>query len=95
MSIPDHLTCLLRNLYADQETTVTTGHGTMDWFKIGKGVRESIPKQVDEESGALEKEKGVRGSQGGEKDKRFIYTALSQSIKQCILLKDMFLLNKN
>ena len=38
MGIPDHLTCLLRNLYAGQETTVRTGHGTTDWFKIGKGV---------------------------------------------------------
>ena len=38
MGIPDHLTCLLRNLYADQEATVRTGHGTMDWFKIGTGV---------------------------------------------------------
>ena len=38
MSIPDHLTCLLRNLYAGQVTTVTTGHGTTDWFQIGKGV---------------------------------------------------------
>ena len=38
MEIPDHLTCLLRNLYAGQEATVGTGHGTMDWFKIGKGV---------------------------------------------------------
>ena len=38
--IPDHLTCLLRNLYAGQETTVRTGHGTTDWFKIGKGVRQ-------------------------------------------------------
>ena len=36
--IPDHLTCLLRNLYADQEATVRTGHGTTDWFHIGKGV---------------------------------------------------------
>ena len=36
--IPDHLTCLLRNLYADQEATVRTGHGTTDWFQIGKGV---------------------------------------------------------
>ena len=36
MEIPDHLTCLLRNLYAGQETTVRTGHGTMDWFQIGK-----------------------------------------------------------
>ena len=38
MGIPDHLTCLLRNLYAGQETTVRTGHGTMDWFQIEKGV---------------------------------------------------------
>ena len=37
--IPDHLTCLLRNLYAGQAATVRTGHGTTDWFKIGKGVR--------------------------------------------------------
>ena len=41
MGIPDHLTCLLRNLYADEETKVRTGHGTMDWFKIGKGVHPS------------------------------------------------------
>ena len=38
MGIPDHLTCLLRNLYAAQEATVRTGHGTIDWFQIGKGV---------------------------------------------------------
>ena len=38
MGIPDHLTCLLRNLYAGQEATVRTGHGTMAWFQIGKGV---------------------------------------------------------
>ena len=36
--MPDHLTCLLRNLYADKEATVRTGHGTTDWFQIGKGV---------------------------------------------------------
>ena len=41
MAIPDHLTCLLRNLYAGQEATVRTGHGTIDWFQIGKGVRQS------------------------------------------------------
>ena len=40
MGIPDHLTCLLRNLYADREATVRTGHGTIDWFKIGKGVHQ-------------------------------------------------------
>ena len=40
MGIPDHLTCLLRNLYVDQEATVRTGHGTTDWFQIGKGVHQ-------------------------------------------------------
>ena len=40
MGIPDHLTCLLRNLYAGQEATVRTGHGITDWFQIGKGVRQ-------------------------------------------------------
>ena len=41
MGIPDHLTCLLRNLYAGQEATDRTGHGTIDWLQIGKGVRQS------------------------------------------------------
>ena len=41
MGIPDHLTCLLRNLHAGQEATVRTGHGTTDWFQIGKGVCQS------------------------------------------------------
>ena len=40
MGIPDHLTCLLRNLYTGQEAIVRTGHGTTDWFQIGKGVRQ-------------------------------------------------------
>ena len=40
MGIPDHLTCLLRNLYAGQDTTVRTGHGTTDWFQMGKEVRQ-------------------------------------------------------
>ena len=42
MGIPDHLTCLLRNLYAGQEATVRTGHGTTDWFQIGKGVLKAV-----------------------------------------------------
>ena len=42
MGIPDHLTFLLRNLYAGQESTVKTGHGTTDWFQIGKGVRRAF-----------------------------------------------------
>ena len=41
MGIPDHLTCLLRNLYAGQDATVRTGHGTTDWFQIGKGLRQT------------------------------------------------------
>ena len=41
MGILDHLTCLLRNLYAGQEATVRTGHGKIDWFQIGKGVRQA------------------------------------------------------
>ena len=40
MGVPDHLTCLLRNLYTGQEATVRTGHGTTDWFQIGKGERQ-------------------------------------------------------
>ena len=40
MGIPDHLTCLLRNLYAGQEATVRPGHGTKDWFQIGKGIHQ-------------------------------------------------------
>ena len=42
MGIPDHLTCLLRNLYSGQEATVITEHGTTDWFQIGKGVRQAV-----------------------------------------------------
>ena len=42
MGIPDHQTCLLRNLYAGQEATVRTGHGTTDWFQGGKGVCQTV-----------------------------------------------------
>ena len=42
MGIPDHLTCLLRNLYAGQEATVRNGHGTMDWFQTGKGAVKAV-----------------------------------------------------
>ena len=57
MGIPDHLTCLLRNLYAGQEAIVRTGHGTTDWFQIGKGVC-----QGDFERGMLGKAGGVEGA---------------------------------
>ena len=42
VGVPDHLICLLRNLYAGQEATVRTGHGTTDWFQIGKGVHQAV-----------------------------------------------------
>ena len=55
MGIPDHLTCLLRNLYADQEATVRTGHGTTDWFQIGKGVRQGChPARSEEHTSELQ-----------------------------------------
>ena len=46
MGIPDHLTCLLRNLYAGQEATVRTGHGTTDWLQIGKGVPQGCIREL-------------------------------------------------
>ena len=46
MGIPDHLTCLLRNLYAGQEATVRTRHGTTDWFQMGKGVRQAYAEYI-------------------------------------------------
>ena len=46
MGIPDHLTCLLRNLYAGQEASVRNGHGTTDWFQIGKGVHQGVHQGV-------------------------------------------------
>src|SRR5574341_230228 len=46
MGISEHLICLLRNLYAGQEATVRTGHGTTDWFQIGKGVRPLVPRKA-------------------------------------------------
>ena len=52
MGIPDHLTCLLRNLYAGQEAILRTGHGTTDWFQIGKGLDKLI-NAFNEKTGVL------------------------------------------
>ena len=70
MEIPNHLTCLLRNLYAVQEATVRTGHGTTDWFQIGKGVRRgcilspclfnSYAEYIMRNAGLEEAEAGIR-----------------------------------
>ena len=61
MGIPDHLTCLLRNLYADQEATVRTGHGTADWFQIRKGVCQSyIAEYIMRNAGLDEEQAGIK-----------------------------------
>ena len=68
MGIPDHLTCLLRNLYAGQEATVRTGHGTTDWFQIGKGVRQGCilsPYLFNLYAEYIMRNAGLEGAQAG------------------------------
>ena len=68
MGIPDHLTCLLRNLYAGQEATVRTGHGTTDWFQIGKGVRQGCilsPCLFNFYAGYIMRNAGLEETQAG------------------------------
>ena len=68
MGIPDHLTCLLRNLYAGQEATVRTGHGTIDWFQIGKGVRQGCilsPCLFNFYAGYIMRNTGLEEAQAG------------------------------
>ena len=63
MGIPDHLTCLLRNLYAGQEATVRTGHGTTDWFQIGKGLRQGCilyAEYIMRNAGLEEEQAGIK-----------------------------------
>ena len=70
MGIPDHLTCLLRNLYAGQEATVRTGHGTTDWFQIRKGVHQGCilspcffnlhPEYITQSAGLDEAQAGIK-----------------------------------
>ena len=65
MGIPEHLTCLLRNLYADQEATVRTGHGTTDWFQIGKGVHKGCITLLNLYAGYIMKNAGLHEAQCG------------------------------
>ena len=70
MGIPDHLTCLLRNLYADQEATVRTGHGPTDWFQTGKGVRQGCilsPCSFNLYAGYIMRNTGLEEAQAGTK----------------------------
>ena len=68
MGIPDHLTCLLRNLYAGQEATVRTGHGTTEWFQIGKGVHQGCilsPCLLNFYTGYIMRNAGLDEAQAG------------------------------
>ena len=70
MGIPDHLTCLLRNLYAGQKATVRTGHGTTEWFQIGKGVRQGCilsPCLFNLYAEYIMRNSGLEGAQAGTK----------------------------
>ena len=60
MGIPDHLICLLRNLYASQGATVRTGHGTTDWFQIGKGIHQSCIEHMMRNAGLEEAQAGIK-----------------------------------
>ena len=68
MGIPDHLTCLLRNVYAGQEARVRTGHGTTDWFQIGKGVRQGCILSLclfNLYAGSIMRNAGLKEAQAG------------------------------
>ena len=67
MGIPDHLTCLLRNLYAGQEATVRTGHGTTNWFQIGKGVHQGCmsPCLFNSDAEYIMRNAGLEETQAG------------------------------
>ena len=93
MGIPDHLTCLLRNLYAGQEATVRTGHGTTDWFQIGKGVRQGCilspclfnlhAEYIMRNAGLEEAQAGVKIARRNINNLRYAdYTPLWQTVKK-------------
>ena len=83
MGIPDHLTCLLRNLYAGQEARVRSGHGTTDWFQIGKGVRQGCilspclfnlyAKYIMRNAGLEDAQAGIKIAERGINNLRYAY----------------------
>ena len=98
MGIPDHLACLLRNLYAGQEATVRTGHGTTDWFQIGKGVRQGcvmLPclfnfyaEYIMRKAGLKEAQAGIKISGRNINNLRYAMTPpLWQKVKKRLLMK--------
>ena len=93
MGVPDHFTCLLRNLYAGQEATVTTGHGTTDWFKIEKGIRQGYilspclfnlyAEYIMRNAGLDETEAGIKISRRNINNLRYAYnTTLRAKVKR-------------
>ena len=81
MGIPDYLTCLLRNLYAGEEATVRTGHGTMDWFQIGESVPQSYilsPCLYNSHAEYIMRNAGLDEAQGGIKTSRRNINNLNQ-----------------
>ena len=92
MGNPDHLTCLLRNLYAGQEATVRTGHGTTDWFQIGKGVRQGCilspclfnlyAEYIMRNAGLEESQTGIKITRRNINNLRYIFYLLHHSGKQ-------------
>ena len=93
MGIQDHLTCLLRNLYVGQEATVSTGHGTTDWFQIGKGVRQGCilspcllnlyAKYIMRNAGLEEAQAGINIARGNISNLRYADdTTLWQKVKR-------------
>ena len=93
MEIPDYLTCLLRKPYAGQEATVRTGHGTTDWFQIGKGVRQSCilsscllnlyAKYIMRNAGLEEAQAGINIARGNISNLRYADdTTLWQKVKR-------------
>jgi len=90
MGIPDHLTCLLRNLYAGQEATVRTRHGTTDWFQIGKGVHQGClflfnlyAKYIMRNAGPAEAQAGIKIAGRNINNLRYAdnTTPMSESVK--------------
>ena len=101
MGIPDHLTCLLRNLYAGQEATVRTGHGTTDWFQIGKGLYQSCilspclfklyAEYIMRNAGLEEAQAGIKIAERNINNLRYevdnILMAESEEGLKCLLMK--------
>ena len=101
MGMPDHLTCLLRNLYAGQQATVRISHGTMDWFQIGKGVCQGCifspclfnlyAEHIMQNSGLDEAQAGIKIARRNIKNLRYAYdttlTAESEEELKSLLMK--------